>query len=415
MKKSPLILLILFLIPFSLFSQYAQWRGPERDGIYPDKGLLKVWPETGPKLLWKNSEVGSGYSSAVESDEMIYITGKKDSLDYLSAIDSQGEILWQVPYGKAWNKSYADSRCTPTVDDQRIYVVSGQGTLVCLNSKSGEEIWRVDVDRVFEAEYHFFGQAESPLIVDDLVISTPCGKKTTMVAFNKYSGKLVWQSESLDARRSYVSPILYTYKDIRLILGMTSKDLIAVDPLTGSIIWTYPYYLKSVEEGVEEIGINMTNTPLFSEDEIFLTSGYNCPSVMLKLAADGKSVSEKWVNATLDNHHHGVVLVDGHLYGSNFYSNRFGKWLCVNWDTGEVMYLTEWKNKGAIIFADGMLYAYEEKSGYVGLIKPDPDEFQLISSFEITEGSGPHWSHPSIYGGKLLIRHGEVLMVYALK
>ncbi|MFC2111648.1 PQQ-binding-like beta-propeller repeat protein [Bacteroidota bacterium] len=413
MKK--LIVLYIILIPLNLFSQSAQWRGPERNGIYPDTALMKIWPEAGPELLLKVSGIGEGFSSGVESDGIIYITGKKDSLDYLSAINEDGQILWQVPYGKAWNKTYADSRCTPTVEENRVYVISGTGKLSCLDAKTGKKNWAIDVDKVYESDYHLFGLAESPLIVDDLVISTPGGKKTTMVAFNKYSGELVWQSQSIESRRSYASPVLFEYKDIRLILGFTSKDLIGVNPESGEIVWTYPYYLHSVETGVEEIGINLTNTPIFKDNEIFITSGYDCPSVMLTLSEEGNSVTEKWINPTLDNHHHGVVLFEGHIYGSNFYNNRYGKWVCLNWDTGEVMYLTDWKNKGTLILADGMLYIYEEKSGFVGLAKPDPDQFEVVSSFQIREGKGPHWSHPSVYNGKLFIRHGDVLMVYDIK
>jgi outer membrane protein assembly factor BamB len=404
--------LFILFIPLAVLSQPAQWRGPGRDGIYPDSNLMKKWPDNGPELLMKTAGIGSGFSSAVISDGIIYVTGKIDTLDYLSAIGKEGEILWQVPYGKAWTKTRADSRCTPTVDEDRVYVMSGTGQLSCVNAMTGEKKWGLDVDSEFEAEYHLFGLAESPLIVDDLVISIPGGKKTTMVALNKMTGETVWQSRSIDGRRSYASPVLYEYKDIRLILGFTSKDLIAVNPEDGEIWWTYPYFLHSVEEGVDEIGINMTNTPIFKDNEIFITSGYNIPAVMLEMAEDGRSVSEKWLNPTLDNHHHGVVLVDGYIYGSNYYHNRFGKWVCVKWENGEVMYVTDWNNKGTMIYADGLLYVYDEKSGYVGLVKPDPDRFEVISSFQNKDGKGPHWAHPSIYNGKLLIRHGDVLKVY---
>jgi outer membrane protein assembly factor BamB len=359
--------------------------------------------------------IGEGFSSAVELNGVIYVTGKIDTMDHLSAIDEKGQILWQVPYGRSWYKTYPGSRCTPTVEGDRVYVMSGTGRLACIDAASGTEIWGTEVDREYKAAYHLFGLAESPLILHDLVISIPGGKKTTMVALDKHTGKEVWKTGSIDGRRSYTSPVLYEYKGVRLILGFTSKDLIAVDPETAKIVWTYPYFLHSVEENVDEIGINMTNIPIFRDDEIFVTSGYDCPSVMLSLAGDGKSVSEKWVNPTLDNHHHGVVLVDGYIYGSNFYSNRFGKWVCLDWETGEVMYLTEWKNKGSVIYADGMLYVYEEKGGYVGLVEADPEEFRVISSFRITEGNGPHWAHPSISDGKLMIRHGDILQVFNIR
>lgn len=414
MKNTITTLFLLLTITISQ-AQTAQWRGPNRDGKYPDTGLLKAWPANGPKLLFAVNGIGDGFSSTVEFENTIYTTGKKDTLDYLSAIDQSGKINWQVSYGSAWNKSYSSSRCTPTVENGKVYVISGQGRLACIDAKSGQEIWAQEVDKNFEADYHLFGFAESPLIVDDLVISVPGGPKTTMVAFNKNTGELVWQSKSLNQKRSYASPILYEYNGIRQILAFTSKELIAVNPENGELVWHYPYFKHSVEKGVEEIGINMTNTPIFKENEIFITSGYNCPSVMLIMAEDGKSVSEKWVNPTFDCHHHGVVLTDGYIYGSNFYNNRKGKWVCANWDTGEIMYLTDYENKGGIIYADGMLYTYIEKTGTVALVEPTPKGFKVVSHFKNDAGKGPHWAHPSIYNGKLYIRHGDVLQVFDIK
>lgn len=415
MKRTHLIVMaacILLVAIQGMYAQSAQWRGPDRTGIYPDSMLLKQWPEEGPPLVFELDGLGDGLSSAVESNGLIYLTGKKDSMDYLSAIRLSGDLVWQRPYGKAWDKSYSGSRSTPTVEDGRVYVTSGQGRLACLDAQSGEEIWAREVDREYGAQYHFFGLAESPLIVDNLVISMPSGLQTTAVAFNKLTGEEVWKSPSIKGHRSYASPMLYEHEGIRLILGFTSKALVAIDPEKGELRWSYEYFRHSVEDNIEELGINMTNTPVYKGYEIFITSGYNCPSVMLSLAEDGNSVREKWINPTLDNHHHGVVLLDGYIYGSNFYHNRFGKWVCLDWNTGEVMYLEEWNNKGSMIYADGMLYVYEEKHGNVGLVRPDPKGFEVLSSFRNTAGKGPHWAHPSIYGGKLFIRHGEFLRAY---
>lgn len=413
--KNTIITLLLLLATLIGQAQSAQWRGPSRDGKYPDTDLLKSWPENGPEVLLSIEGIGEGYSSAVEAEGIIYVTGKIDTLDFLTAIDLTGKELWQVSYGKAWNKSYAFSRSTPTVENGKVYVISGQGQLACINAKSGEIIWEQDVDKEFNADYHLFGFAESPLIVDDLVISVPAGPITTMVAFNKNTGELVWQSKSLNQKRSYASPILFEHNGIRQILAFTSKELIAVNPANGNMEWHYPYFQHSVEKGVEEIGINMTNTPVFKGNEIFITSGYNCPSVMLQLAEDGKSVSEKWLNPTFDCHHHGVVVLDDLIYGSNFYNNRKGKWVCANWDTGEILYLSDYENKGGLIYADGMLFAYIEKTGTVALVKPGKEEFKPESTFKNTAGKGPHWAHPSIFNGKLFIRHGETLQVYNIK
>ncbi len=220
--------------------------------------------------------------------------------------------------------------------------------------------------------------------------------------------------ESAEAN-SFSTPILIRTArlDSQLIFTSQAHGFTSIDPETGQIPWTYYYFQHSLEQNLQEQGVNMTNTPLFHGNEIFITSGYNCPAVMLTLSEDGKSVKEKWVNPTFDNHHHGVVLVDGYLYGSNFYSNAFGKWVCVDWNTGEVMYLEDWHNKGSMIWADNMLYVYEEKQGNIGLVVPDPKKgFQVVSSFRNRDGKGPHWAHPSIYDGKLLIRHGDVLKVF---
>jgi len=162
------------------------------------------------------------------------------------------------------------------------------------------------------------------------------------------------------------------------------------------------------EQGV---GAN-TNAPLYSNGEIFVTSGYNHPGIKLALSDDGKSVQEIWKNDTIDTHHGGVVLVDGNLYGSNWQNNSKGRWASVNWESGRTNWEEEWYNKGSTIYADGMLYIYEEKSGNVALVEPSPENLKIISTFKVTDGEGPHWAHPAIYGKKLFIRHGNVLLVY---
>jgi hypothetical protein len=157
---------------------------------------------------------------------------------------------------------------------------------------------------------------------------------------------------------------------------------------------------------------NNATTPLYHDGSVFVTSGYNDTSLMLNLSPDGENIEVEWGDTILDNHHGGVVLVDGYLYGSNWLNNGNGNWVCQEWETGKVVYEELWHNKGSIIYADDRLYIYEEKRGNVGLLEPTPEEFRVISSFRIVGGSGPHWAHMSIYDRKLLIRHGDVLFVY---
>lgn len=402
-------LLAFLLFSISLIAQKANWRGEHRNGHYPDKGLLKEWPTNGPERVLTVNGIGRGYSSVVVANKTIYVTGMIDNMDYLSAIDFSGQIKWQVPYGQSWQASHPDTRSTPTIEGDRVYLVSGIGELVCLDANTGSVRWSVNVDKEYQSQWHRWGVAESPLIVDDKVICSPGGAQTTVVAFDKMTGQPVWESQSVHAERSYVSPALYEYKDLQSILAMTAKHLLAIDPQNGNIQWVYPY--QKPEWGDRE-SLIIANTPLTREDEIYISMGYNYPSVMLKVHPSGTSVTEKWVDRTLDNHHHGMVLVDGYIYGSNWINNGSGNWVCLDWETGQVQYEETWKNKGNIIFADDMLYCYEEKTGYLALVRPNPNKFDIVSSFQIELGTGPHWAHPTIYDGRLYVRHGEVLMVF---
>ncbi|WP_321995317.1 PQQ-binding-like beta-propeller repeat protein [Draconibacterium orientale] len=403
--------LLITAFAFSISAQVTQWRGPNRDGHFPETGLLKEWPAEGPELLMQVEKIGKGYSSAIPEGDMIYTTGMIDTMDYLTAINPDGSFKWQVAYGRSWNKSFPDTRSTPVVEDSRIYVQSGTGQVSCINKENGETIWKVNVDEYFHGEYHIWGNSETVLICDDKVIVSPGGKETSVVALNKITGDKVWQTKSLGGPRAYASATIYEWNGFRYILAVIGTDLMAIVPETGEIAWSYRYWNSAQWD---QDGLIWTNTPVFNDNRIFITMGYDYPAVMLEMDSTGTSVSEKFVDHTLDNHHHGVILYDGYLYGSNWFDNKRGRWICMNWDTGEIKYVADWDTKGSIVMADGLLYCYNER-GNVGLVKPDPDGFEVISQFKIREGAGPHWAHPFIANGKLYIRHGDVLMVYNIK
>lgn len=408
MKTTKLIVLFTF-ITVTLSAQITQWRGPNRDGHFADTTLLQSWGESGLEVLLEVEGIGKGYSSPIIENGIIYTTGMIDTLDYLTAVNPDGTIKYQVAYGRSWYKSFPDTRSTPVIEENRIYTLAGMGELNCFNKETGEKIWSVNVDEKFEPQYHTWGNSETPLIVDDLIVCSPAGNKTSVVAFNKYNGEQVWQSESLGGLRAYASATLYEYNGFRYILAVTASYLVALKPESGEIVWTYKFF--DDEKWTYQEGLIWTNTPTFKDDEFFLSKGYNYDAVMIKMDSTGTSVTEKYKDHTFDNHHHGMILYDGYVYGSNWYNNRKGRWVCMKWDTGEIMYVNEWGSKGTVVMADGLLYCYNEK-GSVGLVKPSPDGFELISEFKITKGAGPHWAHPFIGEKKLLIRHGDALMVY---
>jgi outer membrane protein assembly factor BamB len=401
--------LVWLFLPMNAIAQSAQWRGPERNGIYPDRNLLKSWPEGGPQKLFVVSDLGKSYSSAVATESFIYTTGIKDTLEYLTALNHEGEIVWRKSFGRCWHKTFPESRCTPTVDGNRIYVLSGMDLLSCFNANSGDLVWQVDVHEQYQSDWDMFGVSESVLLVDDKVIVSPAGPITTVVALDKTNGKLIWKSKSMNAHRSNMSPVLINHFNKEYIISATQTDVISVHPQDGEILWNYQYNFLS--ENQENTTI-LANTPIYFDSTLWISNGWDVQSVMLDIAPDGKSVTERFRDQTFDNQNHGAVLVDGYLYGSNFTGRNSGKWVCMNWKTGEIVWIGDFHNKGPILYADGMLYIYEEKLGHMALVKASPKKFELVSSFRIEDGSGPHWSRPTIYFGKLLVRHGDVLAVY---
>ena len=393
------------------------WRGPERNGTYSETGLLKVWAEDGPTLLWETFDVGKGYSSPVIVDDRIYVTGmtEDETKEIFSAYTLDGKQLYQVEYGAPWNDSFQDTRTTPTIVGDKAYVISGAGEIACLSTADGKIIWKVDGAEKFGRRTGIWGTSESPLVFDNKVIFTPGGEQTSIVALNAKTGETVWQSKSLGEISTYISPLLITHNGKKQIVGAVWGNIMGVNPENGNIEWTFTDW--AVEKQKEPDGKIMCNTPLFKDGRIYVSNGYDQGSFMLELNDDATAVKLLWRNDDLDTHHGGFVLVDGTLYGSNWLNNNSGNWVAVDWKTGETKYEHEWtgKSKGSIITADNMLYCYEERRGVVGLVTATPEKFDLVSEFRIVKGEGPHWAHPVIHNGILYMRHGSALMAYQIK
>jgi outer membrane protein assembly factor BamB len=410
--KLGILLLTTFLV-FLLGSdiKISQWRGPARDGIYPETGLLKIWPAEGPTLKLKIETIGKGLSQPVVHKNVIYVTGlKSDTLDVISAFDLKGKLLWEKIYSQAWPKTYPESRGTPTIENDRIYLVGGLGGLVCLSTNGGEEIWRKEPLKEFEGKNMYWGNVESVLLTDEAALYVTGGDKTTLVAYHKKTGELLWKSKSMGGNKSYASSSLVEWAGLKIVLVQTSNDLIGIDASNGDILWshnTIQYHTKK-KNGIGEAA----NTPLFYKGDIFITYGNEQPGMLFHISDDGKSISLKWQNDVLDTHHGGLVLVNGAIYGSTMIDNTRGKWASVDWETGTTHWEKDWFTKGSVISADGLLYFYEEKGGHVALIKPDTTDLKIISTLQVQGGEGPHWAHPSIYNKMLLIRHGSVLLGY---
>ncbi|MHC4597123.1 MAG: outer membrane protein assembly factor BamB family protein, partial [Planctomycetota bacterium] len=336
-----LCLIVLSYHSVAKAADWPQWRGPNRDGKSLETGLLKRWPNGGPKLLWSIEGLGTGFSTVSVADSLLYTTGMVGREGILFAYDLQGNLKWKKSYGAEWRGSSPGVRTTPTVDQDRVYVMSGNGRVVCFDAKTGEEKWAVDTLKRFDGKNIRWGISESVLIDRNNLICTPGGQDATIVALDKMTGETVWNS----------SLILVERGGNRLVATMTEDSVVGVNADTGKVLW-----LDKFEEYQEEPKDINPVTPVYRDGCVYATSGYDNGGAMLELSPDGTKVSRKWVDTTLDCHHGGVVIVDGYIYGANWKNNRDGNWVCLDWDSGKVMYEKEWICKGSITYADGMLY-----------------------------------------------------------
>ncbi len=211
---------------------------------------------------------------------------------------------------------------------------------------------------------------------------------------------------------AYVSPLLISHKGKKQIITALATHIIGIHPQTGKIEWKVNYLNEGQKSRRAQLN---TNTPLFRNGRLFVTSGYDHGGIMLQLADNLKSAKVIHTIPDLDTHHGGSVLVGNTIYGSNWINNKKGNWVAIDWKTGKTQYEKKWGGKGSIIAADNMLYLYEELRGNLGLAYATPKGLEIVSSFKIKKGNNQHWCHPVISDGRLYLRRGKVLMVYNLK
>ena len=416
MKTKTLLIFLLSLLTASVNAQkVSEWRPENRTGVSAETGLLKSWPAPGPTLLWSNLDLARGFSSPSFGPNTIYITGNTGSNDILFALDMNGKILWQTVVGRAWTGSNSESRATPTVEGNRVYTCSGSGDLACIDATTGKVIWSYKASELNKGTFGMWGIAESLLVDGNKIYFSPGGPETMTIALNKSTGSVLWKSASLNDKPGYVSPILINYAGRKMIVNVSLGHIFGVDASNGEILWKVSHR-ESSDPNMSQRDLIKCTTPLYKDGMVYVTGGYDTGGMMVRIADNGKSANVVWTDRNLDNHHGGVVLVDDYIYGSNWINNNNGNWCCIDWKTGKKMWEERWNTKGSIISAEGMLYIYEERNGNVGLLKVNPEKFELVSSFKVTQGNtGPFWAHPVIHNGVLYIRHTNALLAYNIK
>lgn len=400
----------LFFIASIIFSftenqEFSQWRGPDRDGIYPEKGLLKIWPENGPGLVWSFNGLGAGHGNAGFSKDKIFILGMPDSIGVLYAFDYKGKLLWKKAYGEEWYTSYIGSRSTPTVVGDLVYFESGQGIVYCYDGKTGKKIWSVDLPEKFNAKNITWGMAESVLIEGDRLFCTPGGKDNNLVALNRFTGKTIWKSPGNHQPAAYCSPVFIRHNNSELIVTMTAESIICVDARTGQFYWQFPQFQGNKIHA---------NTPVYYKGRVYCSSQTgmkNSGIVAIKLAEDGKTARIEWRNEEYSNLMGGFIIKNDYIYGSK-YEKRV--WNCLDINNGKILYNSNKFGDGVIIWADGLFYCYSEQ-GEMALVDATPSSFNVISRFKIPFGTDQHWSHPVIHNGRLYVRHGNSLGVFDVR
>jgi len=379
----------------------VQFRGPQRNGIYHETNLLKSWPTEGPSMLWKVGEIGNGYSSPIISGNRIYVTGEIDSIGYLFAFDKSGTLLWKKVCGHEWMENFTGSRSTPTLVDGLLYVSTSMGRIICFDAATGDEKWSVEMLKDLHGLNVRFGYSEGLLINDKLVYCFPGGPDTNAVALNRFDGAIVWVSKAMGDSTAYTSPMLITLPSRKIIVNFSIHNLIGLDAATGELLWNHSQ---------KKAGDIVANTSFFESGNIYYVTGRGNGAVKLKLSEDGSSITEIWRNEKISDVHGGFVKIGNYIYTSQYKPRRY---CSVDATSGLIADSLKF-DKGALIFADDMLYCYTEK-GMVGLVKQYLGKMELVSSFKMPVGTKEFFTIPAISEGVLYLRHGDTLLAYDIR
>lgn len=386
---------------------WTQWRGEQRQGHSPDTGLLKSWPEGGPKRVWLFEDCGKGYSGPSIADGRIFIMGTREDMTQLICLsEAEGKELWATDFDVVYSNGWGDGpRSTPTVDGDLVYALSGKGTLICAKVSDGAIVWKKHLVRDFGGEVQSWGYTESVLIDAERLICTPGGKKGAIIALNKKTGDLIWTSAGFTDNAQYSSPIVFEHGGKRQYAQLFMKTLAGVDAINGKLLWQTSFPGRTA----------VIPTPIYADGKIYITAGYGVGCKQIKLGKEDPEVV--YENKVMINHHGGVILIDGHLYG---HSDK-GGWKCQNFETGEEVWNHDGVGKGAISYADGMFYCLGERSGTVALIEASTEgwkehgRFQLDPQTEIRSKSGKIWTHPVIINGRLYLRDQDLFFSFDVK
>jgi outer membrane protein assembly factor BamB len=396
--------LVFALGTTAMAADWPQWHGPDRNGLSSETGLLQKWPAAGPPQTWSMSSLGAGYGSVAIKGDRIFVQGAKGNQSVIYVLNrADGKGIWSKTLGPAGTDERGSGpRGTPTVDSDRTYVLTEQGDLWCLKVADGSALWHRNILSDFSGRQIPWLISESPLVDGNNVIVTPGGPRAGMVALEKMTGKTIWASQQLSDEAGYASPIAADVGGVRVVMTLTSSAGVGVRASDGKLMWRF----QPVANGTANVA-----TPVFHENKVFYTSAYGTGGALLGLTAQNGEVGAQQIYFTreMQNHHGGVVLVNGYLYGFN---NAI--LACLEFGTGRLQWRDRSVGKGSLTYADGNLYILSEDN-VMGLAAAVPSGYQERGRFRIPDQGLPSWAHPVVSGGVLYIRNQTTLTAYDIR
>lgn len=384
-------------------SRISQFGGPDRNGIFNESGLLDKWPEEGPQLLDSITGIGLGFAAPTVNNQGIYIAGMIDSIGYVFHFNHELELKWKTPVGPEFSYKYVGSRSTPTIEGNRLYYAASMGDVVCLDTKTGEKIWHLNIMEEFDGPPVKWGYTESPLIYDEKIFFTPGGPGKNFVALDKLTGKVLWTSDIDSTGNSYCSPVIINHENKDLILFNSIWAIVIVDPENGNVVVQHPLTHKAVNHALP---------PLYEDGKLFYSSGYGEGTTLFQIVEGNTELDTLYTNPDLDAKISGMIRYEGTVFGV---SDKRKLWVGVDFDSGETVFTSRDFKPGSFILADDKFYMYSD-AGDVALAHPSKTGFEIVSRFHIPSVA-PRlaFAHPVIYDGILYIRYEDKLWLYSVK
>jgi len=390
-----LTLILLVGSGMVLAGDWPQFRGPNRDGISEETGLMVRWPESGPEVLWRTA-LGDGYSGISLAKKRIYTMFGKGADEFVVCLDAvSGEEIWRFRSDDQWKDTQGNGpRATPTVDGAFVYAVSANGKLYALAAKDGKQVWQHDLRKEYRAKIPRWGMSGSPLVEGNMLLVEVGANDALFVAFNKKNGKEIWRSEG--GKAGYTAPLAFTSNGVRQVIFFAARAVYSVSPEDGAVHWKLPWKT--------DWDVNAAMPIFIPPDKLFISSGYNTGSALLRVkgGSGAVAVEEVWRNPEMKNQFSSSVLHGNHLYG---FHNKILQ--CLDVKTGEMKWRMRDLGHGSLIYADGHLIVLGER-GQLVLIEATPEEYREKGRVQIFRGKT--WTLPTLSGGKLYLRDEKELL-----